>query len=230
MHHHLEIVIPPVENIEEAIGQIMKPFDENPEPKEGSDEDDASSTRYSFWDWYVIGGRWSGSKLECTLNPDRKQAFFAELTKRKITVSGVQFGKQELSPATQIPSVDALWNELFPDAAVKVCPFFSHFNDQYQHSHGFPDVMPLKDMPSCLTASHVIVAGPSWENDAVLEARHMVQDKTYNGISFVESAWDGLVLSAIDQHRSRLAHCKPEYAAKHMPQDDWLVVTVDYHS
>jgi hypothetical protein len=38
------------------------------------------------------------------------------------------------------------------------------------------------------------------------------------------------VQSVIDQHKEYLKDAKPEYAAKHIPQDDWLVVTVDYHS
>lgn len=216
--------MPPTENIEAAIGQILAPFSEN-----GNDEDGEPNT-HAFWDWYVIGGRWAGVKLECTLDPSKKDQFFAELARRKVTVSGLQAGKQKLQPETQIPMVDALWNEMFPDSPLKVCPFFDHFNNQYQNSDGFPDVMRLKDMPVELTASHVVIAVPHWDDDTKLKAEHMVQESLWNGVSFVKAAWNGNVMAAIEEYRAQLTNYKPEYAEKHNPQDDWLVVTVDYHS
>lgn len=224
MHYHLEIVMPPVENVEEAIAQIMAPFDEN-----GEDED-GHRNGHAFWDWYVIGGRWAGAKLEATIDPAKKEAFYDELTRRKVTVSGLQAGKQSLQPESQIPMVDALWNEFFPDSPLKVCPFFSHFNNQYKNSEGFPDIMQLKDMPKALMASHVIIAGPTWKDDGTLGAQYMVQGSIWNGVTHVDAKWDGTVQSAIDAHAKSLERAKPEYAAKHLPQDDWFVVTVDYHS
>jgi hypothetical protein len=224
MHAHLEIILPPVEDVEAAVKQVLQPFDE-----QGVDED-GDRNSHAFWDWYVIGGRWAGAKLEAVLDPKQKDAFFEELTKRTVTVSGLQCGKQTIEPATQIQAVDALWNEMFPDAPVKVCPFFSHFNDQYKDSKGFPDIMPLKDIPKKLEAERVIIAGPSWREDGTLEATYMVQHSMWNGVNFVRSDWDGSVVSAIEAHKDRLKQMKHEYAEKHTPQDDWLVVTVDYHS
>ncbi len=224
MHHHLEIILPPVANIEAAIAQILAPFDDN------GDDEDGQRNNHAFWDWYVIGGRWAGVKLECTLDAKKKEEFFAELTRREVTVSGVQAGKQKLQPESQIPMVDALWKEYFPDSPLNACPFFAHFSNQYQNSNGFPDVMPLKDMPKELEASHVIIAGPHWKDAAKLEAKYMVRDSVWNGVNHVEAKWDGKVLSAIKEHRKKLKNYKPEYAEKYTPQDDWLVVTVDYHS
>src|SRR5690242_19801207 len=118
MHAHLEIVMPPTDDVEAAVSEIMKQFDES-----GEDEDGVRNSN-TFWDWYVIGGRWAGEKIDCVLDEKQKEAFFAELTRRKVTVSGVQCGKQKLEPASQSEMVDALWNEMFPDAPVKVCPYF----------------------------------------------------------------------------------------------------------
>ncbi len=224
MHYHLEIIMPPVENVEEAIAQILKPFNEY-----GTDED-GETNRHVFWDWYVIGGRMSGAKLETALDPEKKEAFFAELSNRKVTVSGVQCGKQTLQPASQIELVDALWNEYFPDAPVKICPFFSHFNNQYKNSYGFPDIMRLADIPQSLTAEHVIISGPSWRDDGSLEAKYMLQSSIWNGVNYAQAEWDGKVASAVEAHKGNLASYKPDYAAKYTPQGDWLVVTVDYHS
>lgn len=224
MHYHLEVILPPVANLVEAVAQILEPFREEGEDEEGN------QNFHAFWDWYVIGGRWAGAKLEATLNLEKKEAFYAELTKRGVTVSGVQAGKQKLQPESQIPMVDALWCEYFPESPLKVCPFFDHFNNQYQNSDGFPDVMRLKDVPRELTASHVIIAGPTWKDDESLEARYMLQDSIWNGVTHVDTKWDGKVQTVIDEHKERLKNAKPEYAAKHIPQDDWLVVTIDYHS
>jgi hypothetical protein len=58
----------------------------------------------------------------------------------------------------------------------------------------------------------------------------MVQDSMWNGVSFVKADWDGKVLSAIEEYRKKLTIYKPGYAEKHNLQDDWLVITVDYHS
>lgn len=224
MHYQLEIILPPVENIESALEQILQPFNEN-----GEDED-GDSNRHAFWDFYVIGGRWAGAKLEAMLDQDKLSEFRKELATRSITVNGVQFGKPELSPASQIPLVDGLWNEYFPDSPIKVCPLLKHFNSQYKHSDGFPDIMRLKDLPPSLTASHVIIAGPNWEDDGTLEAKYMMQDSIWNGVTHVDAKWDGNVMAVVAEHKSRLASATPEYAAKQTPQDDWLVVTIDYHS
>lgn len=226
MHHHLEIILPPVEDVTGAVAKIMKPFDENPDAAEA----ERPSTSNSFWDWYVIGGRWAGTKLECALDLERKNAFFDELTKRGVMVSGFQAGKQEISPSSQIPIVDALWNDFFPDAPVKVCPFFNHFNDQYRDSKGYPDVMTLRDCPRELKAEHVIIAGPSWRGEGSLEAKYMVQQEMWNSVCFVETTFDGYVSSAVLEHVRKLGNYKSDYAAKYTPQDDWLVVTVDYHT
>lgn len=224
MHYHMEVILPPVEDVEVAVSQILAPFDEN-----GKDED-GHPNRHAFWDWFVIGGRWAGVKIKATLNPEKKEAFFEELKNRKVTVSGFRAGKQKLQPESQIPMVDALWCEFFPDSPLKVCPFFDHFNNQYQNSGDFPDIMRLKDAPAGLMASHVIVAGPSWQEDGSLEAKHMVQQSIWNGVTHVDAKWDGSVQAVIEAHKDQFKNAKPEYAAKHIPQDDWLVVTVDYHS
>ena len=225
MHHHLEIIMPPVDNVEEAIKQILEPFDE------GGKDEDGHPNPHGFWDWWVIGGRWAGHKLEAGFDQEKLEAFHQELTKREVTVSGLQAGKPSLEPASQIPMVDALWAEFFPDSPTKSCPLFSHYNDQYRSSAAYPDVMRLKDIPKGLTASHVIIAGPHWDSDRnSLEAKYMLQESIWNGVTFVESKWDGDVEEAISQHKEHLKNAKPEYAAKHIPQDDWLVVTVDYHS
>lgn len=224
MHVHLEIVMPPTEDVEASVKQILAPFDEN-----GNEDNEDWSPRNVFWDFWVIGGRWAGQKHLCEYDPKQIIAFNKALEDRKVTCSGVTFGKQSLSPESQIPMVDALWVKFFPDSPTKVCPIFKHYNDQYRNSHGIPDIMPLAHMPPNMTAGHVIIAGPNY-NESGFQARYMISETIWNGVMHVKSAWDGTVQTAINDHLKTLKHAREEYVAKHTPKEDWIVVTVDYHS
>jgi hypothetical protein len=225
MHYHLEIVMPPVPDVDKAVEQIMGPFDESPEDENGED-----ANSHAFWDWYVIGGRWSGAKVECGLDEAQKNKFYAALKEKKVTVSGLQAGKQRLEPAAQIPMVDALFKKFFPDSPLRACPFFDHFNDQYKNSEGFPDIMRLGDTPKALESSRLIIAKPHWEDESLLEAAYMLEDETWNGINHQSTMWDSTVASALASYAGKISRYKPEYAEKVTPTDDWLCVTVDYHS
>ena len=222
MHYHCEIIMPATDDVEGQIAKIMKQFEEC-----GEDED-GNPNRYTLWDWYVIGGRFAGEKQRVQFDADRLQKFVDALNEKKVTVSAVQAGKQALQPASQIPMVDQLWQEHFPESEIKVCPLFAHYNDQYKHSDGYPDIMSLKDMPEKLTASTVIIAGLNYQGD--IAAQYLIQDSMYNGVCFVDTEWDGTVKGALAMYAKRLKNYKEEAREKYTPKDDWLVVTVDYHS
>lgn len=226
MHYHLEIIMPPTNDVEQAVKEILAQFDES-----GTDED-GEPNRYTFWDWWVIGGRWAGEKVKAQLDQDKLKEFYDELNKLNITVSGLQAGKQELKPASQIPAVDALWLKFFPDSKVKACPLFNHYNDQYQKVSDLPDdVMKYSDIPEGLTASHVIVAKDHWDKDVGgLEAAWMMNDSVYNGVNFTDTKWDGTFKGAMEMYIDSLKNYRDEYKEKYTPNDDWIVVTVDYHS
>jgi hypothetical protein len=128
-----------------------------------------------------------------------------------------------LQPAEQAKTVDEMWNEFFPHASTKVCPIF----DNYKGSSG--DVSELKNVSLSLKWSHVIIAGPDYKEQR-LEAKYMIQDSIWNGVTHCDVDWDGTLASAIARNAERLKNAKPDYAAKQLPQDNWLVVTIDYHS
>lgn len=217
MHYHLEIVMPPTDNVEAALAQILDPF------YKGLDRDDKNANGHPFWDFWDIGGRWSGAKVQAMFSEERMQAFNAALSAAKVTVSGLVFGKEELSPSDQIPAVDALWCQHFPESPVKQCPLFQHYTGNVG------DVMRFAEIPVGLTAHHVIVAGPHYKGEK-LEAAYMIQDEMWNGVTHVKSDWDGKVRSAIEKHLERIKSYRPDYIEKVTPQPDWLVVTIDYHS
>jgi hypothetical protein len=212
MHYHLEIVMPPTDDVNKAIETILAPFDENGE-----------DSRHAFWDWYEIGGRWSGAKQEARLPKDAVEKFKAWLTESSITVSGLQFGKQELSPVSQIALVDMMWTEM--TGAAGPCPLFSHSNTDDRVLPG--DVCLLHEAPN-ITASHVIIAGPYY--DGRIEAEYMIQQQIWNGVNHVDTTWNGTLSAALAMFKERCSSCRDEWVQTHTPQDNWLVVTVDYHS
>lgn len=218
MHYHLEIVMPPVENIENAIEAILAPFSEH----DGED----GPNQNSFWDWWQIGGRYSGSKIEAACG-GRLQEFRDWLNAEGVTVSGVQFGKPTLYPADQRGKVDAKWAEMFPTAG-PTCPLFDYSGKQM---HG--DICEVGHMPDGLQAYSCIIAGPSFNNgkyDGPLQANELLHKSIWNGCTHQDTTWDGTVESAISLHKQRIESYADEYKKAATIQTDWLVVTVDYHS
>lgn len=213
MHYHLEIIMPPTTDIEGAINAILLPFSEH-------DEDN----RHAFYDWYQIGGRYSGDKRLVLIPQETRQAFFDRLTELGVTVSGIQWGKQELSPSNQIPLVDQTWKEF--TGRDESCPLFKHANAKTPILAG--DICPLSEALHA-SAFRVIIAGPSYDGKS-LQAEYMVEQEVWNGVSHVQTVWDGKISSAIAEYNARLSHSRDEWRESRTPTDDWLTVTVDYHS
>jgi hypothetical protein len=218
MHYHLEIITPPNEDVKTVVEKILAPFDENGDKKE---ED--YSAKHAFWDWWQVGGRYSGNKLLARLGEDRIASFRKLLHDQHITVSDFRAGKPTLSPADQAETVNMLWRDAFPDWPSVACPLF----DNYKSDTG--DVMKLEEVSEGLACSHVIVAGPNYSGENI-EAKFMIQESIWNGVTHCKTAWDGTLAAAIGMALDRIKDYKPEYAARLTPQADWLVVTVDYHS
>jgi len=233
MHFHCEIVIPPTMDIEAAVTAVMKPFDANPD-----EESEDDSTHNAFWDFWVIGGRWAGHKLLAKYDEAKIDAFYKWLRTEEFTVSAVRSGKQQLSPESQIPKVDAKWNEMFPSAEFIPCPLFQHSNNQFGEglSSTLPqDVSRLSEVLPGLRCSRVIFAKPSYDSETKeltgpLKAAWMICEEQWNGCNHMKVDWDGTFADALEKYRESLKMYREEYAAQVAPQDNWLVVTVDYHS
>ncbi len=218
MHFYCEIIIPKVDDVMETVEQILKPFDENP------DED--TDTGHSFWDWWEIGGRFSGNKMKNKLNKEQLKKFYEKLKELKITVSGLIFGKEELNPSNQIQIVDDLWKEYFPNSEFKNCPLFKHSNKESNILPG--DIMPFGDVPLDLEMSRIIFCASPYGND--IKAIFMLEDSMWNGVNHVETKWNGKFSEAIKLFNKHIQNYKDEYREIVTPKDDWLVVTIDYHS
>lgn len=206
MHYVCEIIMPPTDNVEEAVTKAMKEFDEN----------EGDTSKYAFWDFWVIGGRYSGHKLSFKYPKDQLEAFYAELQKREVKVSSVVCGKQSLLPEF-IPAVDKLWSEMVPGFG-NVCPLFDHFNDQYVNSDRYPDIALLEETPLNTTCCRVMILGEDFK------PVFMLCEDYYNGVNFQDTKWDRTLGHAIELWNNH-------YSFKDgLVSDDSLVVTVDYHS
>lgn len=223
-HECNEIIMPPTTDVEKAVAEIMARFNEN-----GDDED--GYKRHAFWDFYVIGGRFAGSKTEARLDPEALAAFNQWMHDEMVMVRGLQFGKQTLADRATVEKVDAKWCELFPGAGPH-CTLFDHSN---KRDEALPDdVCKLADLPARLTAFRVIIAGPKFDGkDAWTgppEAVYMVSTSIWNGVTHVKTAWDGNVAGAVAMFRERLDNYSPAYRACVTPTDEWIAVTVDTHT
>ncbi|MCK2149475.1 hypothetical protein MYE70_10395 [Marinobacter alexandrii] len=220
MHYQLEIIMPPTDNVEGQVTNILAEYDENAESTE-----DFDANPRAFWDFWVIGGRWSGNKLKAELDSAKLDLFIEELKKREVTCSGIQAGKQSLDPASQIPMVDALWAEYFPESGISVCPLFAHSNNQYDSSSNLPgDICRVAEIPEKAECGHVLIARESCLQDGTFSAIHMRQTSVWNGCNFEKTDFDGTIKSAIRDFNEKTTN-----ESRHV-KDDWLCVTVDYHS
>lgn len=213
MHYHLEIIMPPTDNVKEAITKILAPFDADP--------DDGEVNKHAFWDWWVIGGRYSGQHIVGRYDSEKMDAFYKELNNNKVTVSSMVAGKEELNPPTQIPFVDALWQTHFPEDDGP-CPLFKHSNDQYKDNYS--DVCQMFNIPDYLSCSRVIIT------DSKFGPSLMIEKDFWNGVSWNDSSWDGTVKSALDTYKDKLKNYREEWIAENSIKSNWLLVTVDYHS
>lgn len=232
MHYHCEVILPPdTEDIVAAVGSVMKPFNEN-------DESEEADRGNAFWDFYVIGGMFAGNKQLAQYDQSKIEEFYQWLKDEEITVSSFHFGKQELSPSSQIPKVDGKWNEMFPKqgGVMVACPLFKHSNDQYgMGTRGTieGDISRLGDS-KMVKCSKVIFAGPSYDGetkgwDGPLRAVFMLTDSQWNGVNHMDVRWDGTIQDAFGQCSKLLDQYTDSYREKVEPNDDWLCVTVDYH-
>lgn len=214
MHYHLELIIPPTGYVDDTVKDAMSAFaEEIYDPDYGEWRDNPQG----FYDWYVIGGRWTGAKAEALISEDEIDLFTDHLMNIGITVSGLQAGKPTLQPVDQAETVDALWCQWFPQWPGTQCPLFDHYNEG-------SDIWPLDAVPPGLTAAKVLI----YNGDYPV---FMLDTEIWNGVTHQPTAWDGNVLDAAQQWREALStrSYNEDFKRKSTPGSDWLAVTIDFH-
>lgn len=213
MHFHVEVIVPPTANIVEAVSRVMQ-FNEN------------DNERHGFYDWYVVGGRWSGEKLLCGLDQAKLDEFGQALKQAEVMVSGMQCGKQEIVKPEQVEYTDALWREMFPGKG-EHCPLFAHYNDQYANDPINVDVCRVKDIPDGLTCEALLIG--SVKTGGVRECEYLLRKSIWNGVVHQDTTWDGSVKKALQMYADMIKDYREEYRETRRVKDDWLCVTVDCH-
>ena len=87
MNQRIEILMPPTDNVRLAVDVAMEPY--------GVEAEGEHAVKPSWWDWYVIGGRWLGAKLLPLDLPD------GELEARIGEEDGVKASTYTLREATK---------------------------------------------------------------------------------------------------------------------------------
>jgi hypothetical protein len=224
MHYSAENILPPtVTDIKEAVKQAMVYFCKEKDESEDNNGDESEYYECDWWDWYVIGGRWSGRKIESNLDAQQLEKFKQILIEKQLTVSGVTVGKQSLEPASQIPMVDALWREMFPGAGDQ-CLLFAHSYDQYKNEGYNHDVCTVGQISNKLTCNRLIICEPAYKNETKVEPARMWCMDYWNGCEHQDTGWDGNVKKALEAMAKDYRKLPDGFDAS------WLCVTVDYHN
>lgn len=233
MHYTCEVVVPPFDDKDELnkfISEILKKYEE------GYKDEYGYSYNHSFYDYFVIGGRFSGRKQKTMLDDEKLDKFYEELKNRGVTQSSVVFGKPTISPSSQIPMVDALWHEYFPEWQGKHCPVFQHSGDEdnldIMTLGEFKKHTELREMESSTVAIGFLGYGEDADDDSVGTPNlyTLLHTSIWNGTNIQDTTFSGKVLEAIDLHNTNLSRAYSWYREQATPTDDWLVVTLDYHS
>jgi len=140
MHYHLELIMPPTENIEESIEQILEEYNEN----FSSQEEGKVKNQQAFYDYWVIGGRCSGRKaggdiMPISNIPDDLTAFRVIIAKRHWRNDGTLDAGFML--AKEIWN-GANWQETIWDGTVK-----SALNEHQEYLKNCSNEYALKNTP-----------------------------------------------------------------------------------
>ena len=247
MHELVEVVIPPVvgelgdekewyPTVEGALEDTLKKLCTSVKPKKRHPG--------AFWDWYVIGGRFAGSKLRKKVILDVGQEAFDrmwdKLDERGPMCSGVVAGKQSIVKPEDQEFADNLWREL--SGRDEPNPYFEHSNNQY--APGLAGTLPmdicrLSEVPENHTCRRVVFATQrqKYVEDREPGGRFVAQDRIkpffmlsaeiWNGFTFEETAWDKTFKSALELYRKQGECINQEFCPQ--ARDDWWVISVDAH-
>ena len=222
-HYHLEIIMPPTDDVDAAVTKIMAPFNENP-PEEAKVD-----SLPPFWDFWQIGGRWTGAHDPSYIPEDdprnHETCFLCGGTGFRRDDAGEKARERDptytCNGCGTYDNETKAWKHILPTPGVAI-----KWPTQWVRFGG--DVAKFGDVPDDFTAARVIFAAPNYKDE--LAATSMFSDKIWNGCNRERTTWNGTFLGAIRLHRDAIKHYSDEAKERVTPYLDWLVVTVDYHS
>ena len=214
-HFVCEVVMPPPtegQTIKQCVETVLAPLSEYNE--------DGEYSNVNLYDWWQIGGRYSGNKITAGLDKEKLELFHNELDNMELYVSGIIAGKHDLSTKEQQDLVDKVWRKYFPNS-VDVCPLFDHYPFKNMDSY---DTCTVQFIPLELKAYCVVISLADYDPN------HLVQKDFWNGLNIERTTFDGNVLSTIISYNRMIEErYKCEWCEKNKVRPDWIAVTVDCH-
>lgn len=190
MHYHAEVYLEKNEKVEEQIAALMAPYDEN----EVIGQD-------TFWDWYQIGGRWTGAHTDYDPYTDPANSEKCDIC------GGTGFRNDQLGRDQRAED---------PTYTCNGCGEYDRESQTWKHGPFGPgislvwstnfkpyagDILPIADVKDDLSCATLIVG------------RSVFHVEKWNGDTFEKTDFDGNV-------KARLAE---------LGISTGYLVTVDYH-
>ena len=202
MHYHAEVWVPINQNVPEQIEKLLAPHEEKYCGQDACEgKKSGCETCGGFWDWYAIGGRWTG---------EHDKGYDA-------TKERTNYERCWLCNGTGLRS-DALGideRKRDPSYTCNGCGKFDR--DTGKWSHGpFGPGLALKHAPDFTPHMDVIpieVIGDDLTCYTLMVAERVYHQKEWNGDDFIPTGFDGNVKRKLDELKIR----------------EGYLVTVDYH-
>ena len=173
MHYHCEVYLEErPENIFETVSKIMEPYF-----LILPDEDDEYNPN-GFWDWFVIGGRWSGAHTEMLLDQEKLKQFYKICDEKELFWVG-----PDRPAEVQEAKRKEEFLKLFPDfkGIIPTC------RDTYRIDGYSDDIIEVEKVTEHLSCYTLILP------DEVLHT------EIWDGNKFCETHFDGCVKHALDE-------------------------------
>jgi len=167
MHFHCEVYFKErPKDVLKAVSEVMRPFRER-----------FNEVRSGFWDWWVIGGRFSGVHTETKLDPRKLKEFYRICKEKGLFCYGSE-NPEEVQKARRREE----FLRLFPGfkGPIPSC------RDAYKED-GYPDdVVPVEEITGRLRCYTLILSG---------EVLHL---EVWDGNEFRKTDFDGYVKKALE--------------------------------
>lgn len=126
------------------------------------------------WDWFVVGGCWSGEKLMAKLDPNKVKAFSAEFEKRGYGWTSMEHPEEERRRDTH-----KLFMKYFPNFKGEI----PVYRDQYKEGGGEGDICKVSELPEKFSCHTLIIPGK--------RSAEVLMTQEWDGKDFVKTSFDG---------------------------------------
>jgi len=170
VHYHCEVYFKErPKDVLKAVSRVMEPY------RERIDEETDECS--GFWDWWVIGGRWSGIHTETKLDPVRLNEFYRVCNEKGLFLYGSK-NPEDVQKARRAEE----FLKFFPnfEGPVPTC------RDVYKEDGYADDTAPVEEVTERLRCYTLILPG------------EVLHREVWDGKAFRETDFDGYVKKALE--------------------------------